>query len=89
MNEMTKLFIDYLRLGNNEAKLTECLTDLADEAEDGLDATANYFTWLAEKRLDFIKQVDLVEAAWRLKRVHHLEHAYSFGASRRLSTSVT
>ena len=72
MNAMTRLFIDYLRLGNNEAELTEWLDELADDAEDELDATPDYFAWLAEKRLDFIKQVDLVEAARRLKR----EHAY-------------
>ncbi|MGO9114256.1 MAG: hypothetical protein ACLP9L_34000, partial [Thermoguttaceae bacterium] len=76
MNAMTRLFIDYLQLGSNAAELTEWLSELADDAEDELDATPNYFAWLAEKRLDFIKQVDLVEAARRLKRVHHLEHAY-------------
>jgi len=85
MNEMTKRFIDYLRLGNNGAELTEWLNELADEAEGELDTTPTYFAWLAEKRLDFIKQVDLAEAARSLKRFHHLEHAYSFGASHRLS----
>ena len=77
MNDMTRLFIDYLRLGNNGTELTEWLNELADEAEGELDATPNYFAWLAEKRLDFIKHVDLVEAARRLKRAHHLEHAYT------------
>ena len=75
MNPMTRLFIDYLQLGDNQAQLTEWLRDLADNAEDELDAMPNYFAWLAEKRLDFIKQVDLVEAARRLKRGHNLEHA--------------
>jgi hypothetical protein len=74
MNEMTTLFIDYLQLGGNGAELTEWLRDLAEDAEGELDATPNYFAWLAEKRLDFIKQIDLVEAAQRLKRVHRLEH---------------
>ena len=89
MNDMTRLFIDYLRLGNNGAELTEWLNELADEAEGELDAMPNYFAWLAEKRLDFIKQVDLVEAARRLKRFHHLEHAHSFGTSHRLPVSVS
>ena len=75
MNEMTRLFIDYLRLGSNEAELTEWWSDLAEDAEDELDAMPNYIAWLAEKRLDFIKQVDSVEAARRLKREHDLEHA--------------
>jgi len=85
MNAMTRLFIDYLQLGNNGAELTEWLSELADDAEAERDATPNYFAWLAEKRLDFIKQVDLVEAARRLKKFHHLEHAHGFGSSRRLS----
>lgn len=75
MNAMTTLFIDYLRLGGNGAELTEWLSDLAEDAEGELDATPNYFAWLAEKRLDFIKQVNLVEVAQRLKRGHRLEHA--------------
>ena len=76
MNEMTKLFVDYLRFGNNATELAEWLDELADEPEDELDATPGFFAWLGEKRLDFIKQVDVVEAARRLKRVHYLEHAY-------------
>ncbi|MGA2255741.1 MAG: hypothetical protein ABSG53_13935, partial [Thermoguttaceae bacterium] len=64
--------------------LTEWLNELADEPEDELDAASDYFAWLAEKRLDFIKQVDVVEAARRLKRVHYLEHAY--GVIPRVST---
>ncbi len=75
MNEMTRLFIDYLRLGNDGAELTQWLSDLGEDAEGELDAMASYIAWLAEKRLDFIKQVDLVEAARRLKRDHHLEQA--------------
>jgi hypothetical protein len=31
MNAMTRLFIDYLRLGNNGPELTEWLNELADE----------------------------------------------------------
>jgi hypothetical protein len=85
MNAMTRLFIDYLRLGNNGPELTEWLNELTDEDEGELNTTPNYFAWLAEKRLDFIKQVDLVEVAQRLKRFHYLEDADSFGASRRLS----
>jgi hypothetical protein len=80
MNEMTQRFLDYLRLGNNGVELAEWLSELADEPEDELDATPGFFAWLGEKRLDFIKQVDVVEAARRLKRVHYLEHAY--GTSR-------
>ncbi len=76
MNEMTQRFLDYLRLGNNGAELTRWLDELADEPEDQLDATPDFFAWLGEKRLDFIKQVDVTEAARRLKRVHYLEHAY-------------
>ena len=85
MNDMTRLFIDYLRHGNNGTELTEWLNELADEADGELDTAADYFAWLAERRLDFIKQVDIVEAARRLKRVHHLEHAYGIGDSHRLS----
>lgn len=82
MNAMTTLFIDYLRLGDNGAELTEWLSDLAEDAESELDVTPNYIAWLAEKRLDFIKQVDLVAAARRLKRDHQLEH----GEGPRVST---
>ena len=87
MNEMTKLFLDYLRLGSNGAELAEWLSELADEPEDELDATPGFFAWLAEKRLDFIKQVDMVEAARSLKRVHYLEHAYGSPVSQPVQTA--
>ena len=69
-------------MATTAAELAEWLDELADEPEDELDATPGFFAWLGEKRLDFIKQVDLVETARRLKRVHYLEHAHSFGPSR-------
>ena len=87
MNEMTQRFLDYLRLGNNGVELAEWLSELADEPEDELDATPGFFAWLGEKRLDFVKQVDVVEAARRLKRVHYLEHAYGISHVSKVETA--
>ena len=89
MNEMTLQFLDYLRLGSSGAELTRWLDELADEPEDELDAVPGFFAWLGEKRLDFIKQVDVVEAAQRLKRIHYLEHAYGTSRSSTLKPPHT
>ncbi len=87
MNEITQRFLDYLRLGDNGIELAHWLDELADEPEDELDATPGFFAWLGEKRLDFIKQIDVVEAARRLRRLHYLEHAYGISPVARVETA--